>query len=551
VKRGSRRAPRTGLAGVLAPAKDEAQLAAFRRLLRRQGRDSQTLANDPAAMRACFAEAQHLPEAIDRAVNVSLFRLPARMHSVVSRYDLNQESVDEICRAVGLSRRQFFRDHRAALLKLAPFVVGEDVYATGASGGQVALPDKTEPKARGSATWSLATGLLNIGSYGEALRLLQRERRNANLSVSYRVAVATEAAEIAVEGGETAIARSELQWIDSLCRRQSLTLDRCVAAQRELVVGDLETSHSKKQQRYRCSLAILNGTASPWEESLSRARLLAKAFHALSLSHDHQGEWSAARNAAGAAADVIERSGLSDSPIGLFVRANYVVRDARQYGNADFALGTLWACLKTALDRGWIPVVGDVAVHFINLNLMCLQYAQALRWRRWISGIESSRLSTRTLNFLAVDTAHALTMLGQPRSALAVVRAEGDEGLAFLGARAYWRSDALRAAGETAPALELAARALDQATAAGSAKGRARCQRVLASCHSALGHRRVARKAAAECMDLSEWFVSPYDLMLSMKMARELDRDYDRDERRLVELLRSRWAPAAFSPPSF
>jgi hypothetical protein len=52
-------------------------------------------------------------------------------------------------------------------------------------------------------------------------------------------------------------------------------------------------------------------------------------------------------------------------------------------------------------------------------------------------------------------------------------------------------------------------------------------------------------------MDLSEWFVSPYDLMLSMKMARELDRDYDRDERRLVELLRSHWAPAAFSPPSF
>ena len=75
----------------------------------------------------------------------------------------------------------------------------------------------------------------------------------------------------------------------------------------------------------------------------SQARLLAKAFHALSLSHDHQGEWSAARNAARAAVDVIEASGLSDSPIGLFVRANYVVRDARQYGNADFALETLWA----------------------------------------------------------------------------------------------------------------------------------------------------------------------------------------------------------------
>ncbi len=286
-------------------------------------------------------------------------------------------------------------------------------------------------------------------------------------------------------------------------------------------------------------------------EDPSQARLLAKAFHALSLSHDHQGEWSAARSAARAAVDIIEASAPFDSPFGLFVRANYVVRDARQYGNADFALETLWVCLKTALERGWIPVVGDIAVHFINLNLMCLQYAQALRWRRWLSGIDSSRLTTRTLNFLAVDTAHALTMLGQPRSALAFVQADGDEGLAFLGARSYWRSDALRAAGDATSALELAATALDQATAAGSAKGRARCQRVLASCHSALGHRRVARKAAAECMDLSEWFVSPYDLMLSMKMARELDRHYDRDERRLVELLRGRGAPTAFNPPSF
>jgi hypothetical protein len=225
------------------------------------------------------------------------------------------------------------------------------------------------------------------------------------------------------------------------------------------------------------------------------------------------------------------------------------MRDARQYGNVDVALETLWICLRTALSRGWIPVVGDIAVHFINLNLMCLQYEQALRWRRWIARIDSSRLTARTTNFLAVDTAHALTMLGQPRLALAVVEAEGDEGLAFFGAREYWRSDALRAAGEATTALELAARALEQATAAGSSKGRARCQRVLASCHSALGHRRVARKAAAECMELSEWFVSPYDLLLSMKMARELDRGYDRDEWRLAELLRGRCAATAFDPP--
>jgi hypothetical protein len=500
-------------------------------------------------MRACCAEAQHRREAIERAVDVSLFRLPARMRAVVGRYDLNQESVDEICHAVGLSRRQFFRDHRAALLKLASFVVGEDDYAASVAGSQPAEPARTEPQVRGSTAWSLATGLRNIGSYGEALRLLQDERRNANLSIPYRLAVATEAAEIAVEGGETAIARSELHWVDSLCRREGRALDRYVAAQRELVAGDLETSHAKKQERYQRALAILNATPAPADESLSRARALAKAFHALSLSHDHQGEWSAARDAARAAADVIQQADLADSPFGLFVRANYAVRDARQYGNADFALEPLWICLKTALNRGWIPVVGDVAVHFINLSLMCLRYAQALRWRRWLSRIESSRLTARTLNFLAVDTAHALTMLGQPRSALSAVQAEGDEGLAFLGARGYWRSDALRAAGDAVSALQLAAGALDQATAAGSAKGRARCQRVLASCHSALGHRRVARKAAAECMELSEWFVSPYDLMLSMKMARELDRRYDSDERRLAELLRGRAAPTAFDPP--
>ena len=343
-------------------------LAAFRRLLRPQGRDPESLASDPAAIGMCSVDAEHRPEAIDRAVNISLYRLPARMHAVVSRYDLHQESVDEICRAVGLSRRQFFRDHHAALLKLASFAVGEDVYRAGTTGGRPSPTGKSEPHVRGSAAWSLATGLLNIGSYGEALELLQQERENAGLPIPYRIAMATEAAAIAVEGGETAIARSELQWIDVLCRREGWTLDRCVAVQRELVAGDLETSHAKKQQRYQGALAILDGTQSLEREDPLQARLLAKAFHALSLSHDHQGEWSAARSAARAAVDIVEASDLSDSPLGLFVRANYVVRDARQYGNADFALETLWLCLKTALERGWIPVVGDIAVHFINLQ---------------------------------------------------------------------------------------------------------------------------------------------------------------------------------------
>jgi tetratricopeptide (TPR) repeat protein len=518
-------------------------LAAFRRLLRK----------DPAVARVCCTETQDLAESIDRAIGVSLFRLPTRMRAVVSRYDLQHESVDRICLDVGLSRRQFFRDHRAALLKLAAFVVGEDEYASdyaGAIRGRPAVSSENEPAVSGSTATCLAIGLHNVGGYAEALRVLRQERENVKRSIPYRIAVAIDTAEIAVEGGAIAIAQSELQWIDSVCKSENRTLDRSVVAQCELVAGDLEPSHAKKQQRYQQALEVLNKASAFGEEGRRRSRLLAKTLHALSLSHDHQGEWSAARNAAREAVNVIERSQLADSPIGLFVRANYVMRDARQYGNVDVALEKLWICLKIALSRGWIPVVGDIAVQFINLNLMCLQYEQALRWRRWIARIDSSRLTARTTNFLAVDTAHALTMLGRPRLALAVVEAEGDEGLAFFGAREYWRSDALRAAGEATSALELAARALEQATAAGSSKGRARCQRVLASCHSALGHRRVARKAAAECMELSEWFVSPYDLLLSMKMARELDRCYDRDEWRLAELLRGRCSAAAFDPPS-
>jgi hypothetical protein len=178
------------------------------------------------------------------------------------------------------------------------------------------------------------------------------------------------------------------------------------------------------------------------------------------------------------------------------------------------------------------------------------RYTQALQWSRWISAIDVSCLSARTRNFLAVDSAHALTMLGHPGRALGVLAAGNDEGLAFAGAREYWRAEALHAAGDAGSALRLGLRALDGAACADSQKGRARSKRLLASCHHVLGHARFARKTMSECLDLSEHYASPYDLLLSLAAARRIDRRAAGDEAELARLLRGSAGDAEYGPPA-
>jgi hypothetical protein len=511
-----------------------ALLRAFRSLLRRIRNQQEPIPkNEPH-------EEFNIPwssTALRRAITISLFRLPERPAAAITHYDLLGETVEASCRKLGVSRRQFFRDRRVGLVELSGFFVDYSRYGlitSAPNDGELHLLREVDYTA--ATLRALVVGLLSVGSYNDALHHLELRYETAELPLSERAVAAAHYAEVAADIGRVTQAEAALQWIDKFCDLAQSPLNHETIARCELVKGYLEISHGSKQQRYSECLRLLDEIP-----SATRSRdswiLAVTAMHAKSLSHDHQGEWGEARKAAWQAMELVKSLTLSESPMGLLVQSNYAMRDARQYGHVELTSAALWKCLTIALERGYIPVVGDIAVQFMNLNMMCLRYEAALRWHRWISRLGGNRLTARTLNFLAVDKAHALTMLGHPRSALSTVAAEGDAGLAFLGAREYWRSDALRAAGETNAALELATTALDYAIAAQSAKGRARCKRVLAGCHLRLGNRRIATKMSAECMELSEWFVSPYDLMLSMNVARGLDPRYDERHRRLSELI--------------
>jgi tetratricopeptide (TPR) repeat protein len=527
--------------------RDDRRLGGFRGLLR-DARNPKRLRANPLAAAICSAPTAQLCDAFLSALQVSLHRLTPRQRAIVARYDLGRETVEALCSALAVSRRQFFRDHRAALRLLADQMLPPRSHASGTPEAVVVHDAAQPPGSFPAPSQALANGLRNVGAYDEAIALLRPgcDRRNAS---PVRLASALDIAEIAAERGDTETAKTALIEAKTVASADPAAVHACLAAQLMLVDGHLVPSHREREERYEFAVSLLAADADP-ASGEERGPLLVRVLHALSLSHDHRGDWLAAREAARRAAGAVERFGLGETPFGLLARTNYAMRDARQFGNTDVALETLRSCLAVALRNGWIQVTGDVAVHFINLNLMRSRYVQALQWRRWIAGIDAARLSARTRNFLAVDSAHALTMLGHPDRALAVLQAEGDEGLAFSGAREYWRAEALHAAGDAERALRLGLRALDGAAWAQSQKGQARSKRLLATCHHALGHARFARKSMAECLELSERYVSPYDLLLSFAAARRIDPHIVGDETELARLLRGSAREAEYGPPS-
>ena len=511
------------------------QLAAFRRLVR-DARKPARLAKNPLAARVCGGDGT----AFAAALRVSLFRLPARQREIVARYDLNGEEAAMLCASMALSRRQFFRDHRAAIERLAAMMLPPGTDAAAARSDATVTPLAPPRPAA-----SLAAGLHGAGAYGEAIAVLRRALERA--AGEERDAAALAVAELQVESGDAGGAQATLDALAAGALRPGAT--PALRAHAALVAGHLASTHPARQERYERARAILEAALRDRPPSSAEAVLLVKALHALALSHDHRGSWPAARRAAREAMVATEAFALLDTPLGVGVRANEAMRDARQFGNVDGALDALHSCLATALHHGWIQAAGDIVVHFINLNLMRSHYAQAIAWHRYIACIDDARFSARTRNFIAVDIAHALTMLGQPARALAMLRAGSDEGLAFAGAREYWRAEALQASGDAGGALALASRALDAACDACSQKGQARSKRVVARSHHALGHARSARRAIGECLELSERYVSPYDLLLSMTAARGIDGRSEGDDRELARLLRGKEADAAYGPP--
>jgi tetratricopeptide (TPR) repeat protein len=529
-------------------AASTSQASSFRRLLR-DSNDAKSLSANPLARAVCAADPDHLIAAFQAALASSLHRLPARQHEIVRRYDLEREGVDSICASMALSRRQFFRDHRAAIQCLTRLMVPGAAPTVQRADKQAARPLVFEASPLRLPIISVANGLRNVGAYQEAIDVLARHCNTVEAAPA-KVEALLEIADIAAECGDSQRSQAAIREAKAVAQQVTRSPDPLCEARFQLAEG--QTAASEPQRRhYERAVAVLSALHDEGNADSASALLLVRSLHALSLSHDHRGDWLSARVTARRSIDLLEPFGLEETPIGLLASANYAMRDARQFGSVNAVAGTLRRFLRVSLQHGWVHVTGEVAVHFVNLNLMHFRYAEALAWRRWLSAIDAARLTARTRNFLDVDSAHALTMLGRPGQALLVLESGDDAGLAFVGAREYWRGEALLAGGDIERALKLGVRALEGADGADSQKGRARSKRLLANCYHVLGQERSARKTIAESLELAQCYASPYDLFLSLAAARNIGgRSLLGNESELANLLRRAGEGAEYAPPS-
>ncbi|HTA38966.1 MAG TPA: hypothetical protein VK760_07820, partial [Candidatus Acidoferrales bacterium] len=231
-----------------ASASNRSELAAFRRLLRDVANPAKLVLN-PLAARISCASAEDLAASIKWALDVSLCRLAPRLRSIAVRYDVNREPQSSVCKDMGLSRRQFYRDHRAALTQLAALMLAP----SGDAGTRSFTPApaairgdrnvKTQRVASDSIVRSLSTGLRNLGQFTESIELLERDFHAHGGDTEGQLEATLEIAEIAIEAGRSSDVAIQLERLRGLTDGSILHRRADLAARHAIFLGHLEPSH--------------------------------------------------------------------------------------------------------------------------------------------------------------------------------------------------------------------------------------------------------------------------------------------------------------------
>lgn len=451
------------------------------------------------------------------AIEVALYRLPTRQREIVRRYDLAGDTRARVQRELGLSPRQFFRDRRAALVKLSEYLFQRRPSSE-------PLPLDTEAYQGGIVVResfvvrrALARSLCYAGNV-EGLRVL-RELTEQVVEPDARAEVLLDLAQAATDYQNDAIGSQALRSAAAIVDgATSIAAERAAYLSGRLV--HLQARRCEKRadsaRSYRRAVLLLRRSVGADPSCMAARFALADALGDLALHHFDQGAFPAARAASCEATELIATFALSSKPKALEVLAMDAVLDACISARTHAAIDAVAVLLLRAIEAGWCAAACRLGTYMVGLNGICGDYAEAIRWYQRMSSVFSDTARPIDRSNLSGEVAHAYTMTGRAVEALSALNygapdaqcAEPDA----PGRHAYVAA-ALQRLGRDALALHEAREALAGYCALDQARGSADAHRLIALSLAKLGDKSAASEHLLEAQRLTESHGTPYALL--------------------------------------
>ncbi len=450
--------------------------------------------------------------AIVKVVRLALFRLPARQREIVRRYDLEGQPAPRVQADLAISRRQLFRDRRAALSLLHVQVFGER--------GVTEIPRVSEKAAVvggevQSATRALALTLCQSGS-GRGFQLLHElsvEARNAAERAHLLLDLAEAAFECSVAGLATESAERAAPLVDQLSTSHSAQYE-CVSGRFAAVQARLAPTLAKATENSDRSIWLLQQAHSADPSDTEIQLWLADAIAGRALIQISCGRFAEARQATAEACALIH--GLEPlRPAMLQIFAMRATLSASASGEPTDSMRSLRALFTQALEAGWHCLAGRLAADIVGLHNVHEDYNGALRFYRKIATFPFD--GSRAIDRFAItgEAAHAYITTGRPAEGLALLREVAPDTGVPERERPTWHlavGKALEQLGHTKIALREANEAMDGFIAQGTDRGTAAAHHLLARCHAHLKHRRASREHIDQAYELTAKYGTPYAL---------------------------------------
>lgn len=447
-------------------------------------------------------------------VEIALFRLPVRQREIVRRYDFARQEAHDVQRALGLSRRQFFRDHRQALSILSAHLTCEEGHGRGEAGyraGQFALGCDIQVAGR-----AFARGLAQSGSL-RSLDVLRSLAANTGAHAQ-RADLLLELADTAADYGDTIASTDAMtaasQLLGHECRAPAAWLHGRLARVR----ARLAQNSGDAAAHLARAIALLRGAVALDLTQLDVRVALADTLGAGASFHFEQGNYAHARAASREAAEMVERFELRWHPKAVETLALHAAIDACLTGRTKAAIANISSLLRLAAESAWSSTACRLGGYLVGLNDLSEEYTEAISWyrRTMPTALAGARPIDRA--DLVMEAAHAYTMSGRASEALSVLATVRPPNGRPRHSAPSWRAvaaEALAHLGDESAIAEAHA-ALVGYTKRNAPRGIGDAHRLLAVCYAKRGDARRAREHVAEARKLTERYGVPYALLLTL-----------------------------------